>query len=767
MIRLWRERWLVLPRRLLTLVRISSFQVKFCKLLSVIISVITDIRCVLTQDALDTFCNMFHILEEVHPILPNQVDTMHEKPTGKIRLYTRFFDFANFRLPLSTFVVDILRPIRINISQLSVIRAAKVSHFEILCRVYRILPTVGLFWCFYVNSKKSGYDFACLASFPWHTAKHMVRDPVPGAADFSGQDYATFVVHPSPFRKFLEPFMCLVGLSRHYTLDEETYTRFVHKNEEGGCILLYLCYVFYGLVVLLLTVLSFFVDIDLFAFIHAPDPTKVRVAEREREVDEPRLLDAIVGRTIPLLSVAPDRANNELEASVERLFDKGASHPPKKLREDHGTPSGTFVGGKSQSSLQRLLAGAVLNVEVEEEGHTDSVVEPNLRTIRSPQRFVISSDSSHHSGPTIAEAKVDSLVSSLSAKVRMQAKYNVKKKRRLKSVVEEKDELLNARDELIENLKAHMLLKEAKAAKAIRLHAEASNVETVKKSIRDEVSALKERNTILAKERNALDVKVMDLETSVVGKERDLTGLNAQLTSIKSQNDALVDQVHELELSSSRLQEKATVYENCMGRLKKFQDDQMKAINDKFDKLYTDFVEMALHLEDKFYLHILATISGRRWLLTQGVELVITKYLNLPEYHSALGTAIGKFIEKGMQDELSIGITHGKKGRILTDVAAYNPSVEVDYISALQQLQNLNFSLLAEMKSHKDASIKAPFSVAVLTGTEDTSNVMPATIDTTTALSITFASASTIVPIFIDDYEVVGTDDQTDADVNA
>ncbi|GKF76229.1 hypothetical protein Tco_0225673, partial [Tanacetum coccineum] len=116
-----------------------------------------------------------------------------------------------------------------------------------------------------------------------------------------------------------------------------------------------------------------------------------------------------------------------------RLWYCGASHPPKKLREDHGTPSGTSVGGKSRSAIKRLLVGAVLNVEVrvtaistlpfvtafvssmpEREGgdHTDSVVEPNLRTIGALQRFVISSDSSYHSGLTIAEAEVDSLVRS-------------------------------------------------------------------------------------------------------------------------------------------------------------------------------------------------------------------------------------------------------------------------------------------------------------------------------------------------------------------
>ncbi|GKA83263.1 hypothetical protein Tco_0804858 [Tanacetum coccineum] len=332
-------------------------------------SAITDVKYALTQKALDAFCTKYHILEEVHPVLPNQNDTMHERLAGKIRLYTRFFDYANFRLPLSTFLVDILRHFRINISQLSVIRVAKVSHFEILCRVYGIIPTIR--------------------------------------------------------------------------------------------------------------------DMDIFAFIHTPDPTKVKIIERERNEDEPLLLQTTVGCTVPLLPAAPDRAESKLEASVDRLFDEGgsgnqteqggfagsgrgadiqlvseamdtvaedvaplqprrqrkrktmvvdlgeASHPPKKLREDHGTPSGPSVAGKSRSTIQRLLVGSVLNpntgvttmstfpfitssvsVTPEHEGgdHTDSVPGLNLHTIRASRRFFISSDSSHHSGTNVAEAEVDSLI---------------------------------------------------------------------------------------------------------------------------------------------------------------------------------------------------------------------------------------------------------------------------------------------------------------------------------------------------------------------
>ncbi|GKC35421.1 hypothetical protein Tco_1047805 [Tanacetum coccineum] len=230
-----------------------------------------------------------------------------------------------------------------------------------------------------------------------------------------------------------------------------------------------------------------------------------------------------------------------------------------------------------------------------------------------------------------------------------------------------------------------------------------------------------------------------------------------------------------LETSSAGLQDKVAAYENFTGQLEKFQDKKMAEVNEKFDKLCADFVEMALHLEEKFYPHLLTTIYG---------------------------PAIGKAVEKGMQEGLSARITHGLEGRKLTDVAAYIPSAEVDYLSALQRLQSVNFYLIGELKSNKDASVDTimnllrlegtlaerldvsnsrvrkirenianhisdlrgvfvplsePLSSAALEGTEGTSGTVP---KTTTALSVTFASTSSIPSISTDDYDVVHANGQ-------
>nr|GEW00750.1 hypothetical protein [Tanacetum cinerariifolium] len=249
---------------------------------------ITDVKCVLTQKALDDFCNKFYILEEMRPILPNQNDTMHERPAGKIGLYTRN---------------------------------------RYLC-----------------------------------------------------------------FRPYLESYQ--IALDRAERELEVSVERFFDEGGSGN------------------------------------QTKQVYSAEGEQDANIQPIVEVAntaVENVAPVLS----RHHGKRKSTIMDVG--GGSHLPKKPRKDHGTPSGTSIGGKSWSALQRLLVGAVLNVEVgvatiptlpfvtasisttpEREGgdHTDSMADFNLRTIGATRRFVIFSDSSHHSSTNVAEAEVDSLVRS-------------------------------------------------------------------------------------------------------------------------------------------------------------------------------------------------------------------------------------------------------------------------------------------------------------------------------------------------------------------
>nr|GEZ42296.1 hypothetical protein [Tanacetum cinerariifolium] len=131
---------------------------------------------------------------------------------------------------------------------------------------------------------------------------------------------------------------------------------------------------------------------DLSAFIHVVDPTKVKIAVRERAEGETKLMDSTIGRVVPLLPVSLARAESKLEASVDKLFDENmiaerpkhphkkrpavmdasdSSHPLKKLRRDYGTSSKAATG------------------ERESGAPTDSITKLNLRTVSASERFVI------------------------------------------------------------------------------------------------------------------------------------------------------------------------------------------------------------------------------------------------------------------------------------------------------------------------------------------------------------------------------------------
>ncbi|GKF96959.1 hypothetical protein Tco_0292780, partial [Tanacetum coccineum] len=108
--------------------------------------------------------------------------------------------------------------------------------------------------------------------------------------------------------------------------------------------------------------------------------------------------------------------------------------------------------------------------------------------------------------------------------------------------------------------------------------------------------ALKQKNVALENEKDSLNGKITDLQSSVSAKDLELKDLNVVVSSLKSQNDGLVDQVHTLEATCSSLRDQLSHYELLKEQIEAFQDAQMKVLDDKVAKLDADLLEMALHL---------------------------------------------------------------------------------------------------------------------------------------------------------------------------
>ncbi|GJU41577.1 hypothetical protein Tco_1194534 [Tanacetum coccineum] len=394
----------------------------------------------------------------------------------------------------------------------------------------------------------------------------------------------------------------------------------------------------------------------------------------------------------------------------------------KKLRSNHGTSSGAASAGKSPTVLKQLLSSSILNVESgveavatlpfvtssvsatpehESGAPTDSITGLNLRTIGASERFVISSDSSHHSNTNVPGAEGDSLIRSdsgfhhddrgvirngkfhdmdyeelfieftvgtarqacLSVEVRMRTEYCLSERRRLESECEKQVGLLRSRDKEIENLKAQLLLKEAEAA---------------------------EKNMDLEDEKKSLSGKVAELQSMISVKDRELKDVDATITSLKSQNDGLADQVP------------------CAGA-------HVRPVNERVEKLDADLAEMACHLEEKFYPHLLTTIFGRGEPFNHGLE--------------ACSSGIDPWQGTGEK---------------LADIVAYKPSVTCGFQFCPTRALPLADAPSMGRLQHDIEQLKVPI--------HSTSISVPGATGTTTALSTTFASASSIPPISVKDY---------------
>ncbi|GJZ97805.1 hypothetical protein Tco_0670258 [Tanacetum coccineum] len=280
-------------------------------------------------------------------------------------------EFANFRIPISQFLFDILGYYQIHLSQLSVIGAAKVSHFEINCRVLNIIPTVNLFRVFYVPSYNSGWmSFSkrpgkntpqCYTKpldslknwnnrffwvdekvFPtvvaWRTA--ATKDDKPQANTYSVVDVATLDTHRTPFQKQPEELLCLVGLSRNFFLHDDEYPTFLNDNDQ---------------------------EMDLFNLIKAPNPTKVKTGTRQRAAHEVPLMTATARRVIQMVDAIELSTSSGTPSTVERSpLDFSNEDAPPLVTQ--GVDTGVHGSATAEQEIP----------VTDDPGATGATVEPNL-----------------------------------------------------------------------------------------------------------------------------------------------------------------------------------------------------------------------------------------------------------------------------------------------------------------------------------------------------------------------------------------------------
>ncbi|GKD18663.1 hypothetical protein Tco_1207821 [Tanacetum coccineum] len=296
---------------------------------------LTDFTSEITDEELREFTSEYYIPFALHPVVPAASASIADFPEGKVGVYTRFFEFANQRVPLSLFMCNVLNYYRLHISQLHCIGAAKITNFEVNCRLLAINPTVHLFRAFYHTSWSNGWvsfskragRLQCYtekldalrrwremffwvddALVPWdfafYTQGSLPRDERPPPGSYSMEDAELINENRIPINAYSEAFLCHMGISRNYFQSPEEVPTFIGDDGRGGC-------------------LSFLLpQMDLFSVVHLSKPKLVTEGVCP-------LRDG--GRTMELVLEQPEDESTDVLAPTPLRSVPGATAEPPRL----------------------------------------------------------------------------------------------------------------------------------------------------------------------------------------------------------------------------------------------------------------------------------------------------------------------------------------------------------------------------------------------------------------------------------------------------
>ncbi|MFS7983225.1 hypothetical protein Hanom_Chr11g00972061 [Helianthus anomalus] len=106
---------------------------------------------ILTQKGLEWYIDSYAIPASLHHVLPQKNTPIYPFVPGKIGVYTRLFDYCNYRLPLTKFLIEALLFHEVHLTQMNPFGLAKVCHFELACRGLGSDPDLDVFRAFEVR----------------------------------------------------------------------------------------------------------------------------------------------------------------------------------------------------------------------------------------------------------------------------------------------------------------------------------------------------------------------------------------------------------------------------------------------------------------------------------------------------------------------------------------------------------------------------------------------------------------------------------------
>ncbi|GKB81200.1 hypothetical protein Tco_0948095 [Tanacetum coccineum] len=547
---------------------------------------------------------------------------------------------------------------------------------------HHVLPVTGTIVFFWIDAS------VCPLSISWFSGVSVVKDPlmVDEAVDLPCVELLN--ENRTIIRKYPEVFLCLLGLSRSFT-ETDICPTLLHNNDE---------------------------EMGLLDFVNSADPFKVKIGEQPLAENKVPLLtetkDSVISPSPQTISLVDHTIQDKLNVNVDKRKKRVAfvseSSPMKRARTEgivisNSRPSTT---GKSPTALRRLIrqsgqadTGSGTAAPVTEDA-TFSSVTPTLE--RAPE-----DDFSDNVVPLVSSA---------------QAGVNVHVTEPMSDALDSSAPELEARalsatpsqGSSADDFYKSQTIDSATALNVLLDHVTPPGYWAALRNQHDAgfldsfninsaqhvclVSELRVRYEHKIMTREKYDKKFTNSVAIVQQRNAKIVDLKTRLE--KSEDEAakvveLLKHVSDLEVVVAvKASEVATLNTHNAGLLKKVftlelvhgeLDSKVSQLTADCDGLRDQVVgeDVIRDMDDDLYPHMLTAIAGRRWVVG----------------HDFTGEDCNNLLFQGLE----AGVVHGKAGRSLTQIEAYDPKTNGKYVAAVSEFENVSFLLLDELEGLKDS----------------------------------------------------------------
>ncbi|GJV79331.1 hypothetical protein Tco_1515201 [Tanacetum coccineum] len=204
------------------------------------------------------------------------------------------------------------------------------------------------------------------------------------------------------------------------------------------------------------------------------------------------------------------------------------------------------------------------------------------------------------------------------------------------------------------------------------------------------------------------EIKKLDQEIhSLKSADTEVQGLLNQTKKLEALLEAEVDMKKAAEAKNqvSSLQAQITSEERIKAAFKEFKRYEDDKVEQRCAEMDARLDKLSIYFDEELYPHMLTAIAGRRWLIGHGLRLAVLKCAESPEIRQTFANVVSAGIAKGMSEGLQYGIEHGKAGSDLGDVEAYDLEANDKFVKALQDLKDLKYPIVNQLKRLNDSHI--------------------------------------------------------------